>query len=249
MLDVMPAAQAIVEEVAEVYLKHTAPWFIGLLVHGSAVKGGIIPGCSDIDFQLYLEDVAFSWEGHLPLEVGFAIRRALGQIDPKPFSYIQCYALSRQLRPDFVGPIPGTYRLIAGHLPVPEATAEQLRDAAKRALAGLEAPTFVISGLLGPGSGRLERAVRLLCTQVWPVLYQILTLEESEPIPIWSLPKQEAIRRLPEGTRLSETVRGFYAAVLAYYPAEQSLDAGLAVIEKGAAFLAEAKAWWQATHA
>jgi hypothetical protein len=31
-------AQPIVRQVAEVYLKHTAPWFVGLIVHGSALK-------------------------------------------------------------------------------------------------------------------------------------------------------------------------------------------------------------------
>ena len=65
-----PEARPIVKEVAAVYLKHTTPWFIGLIVHGSAVKGGFIPGCSDIDFQLYLEDSAFSWHGQLPPRIG-----------------------------------------------------------------------------------------------------------------------------------------------------------------------------------
>jgi len=49
-----PEAKPIVQEAAAVYLKHTDPWFVGLVVYGSAVKGGFIPGCSDIDLQLYL---------------------------------------------------------------------------------------------------------------------------------------------------------------------------------------------------
>ncbi len=50
----VPEARPIVQEAAAVYLKYTQPWFVGLIAHGSAVKGGFIPGCSDIDFQLYL---------------------------------------------------------------------------------------------------------------------------------------------------------------------------------------------------
>ena len=64
---VIPEARLTVQEAATVYLSHTAPWFIGLLVHGSVVKGGVIPGCSDVDFQLYLEPSAFTPQGQLPL--------------------------------------------------------------------------------------------------------------------------------------------------------------------------------------
>ena len=77
LTDVVPVAMPIIQKVAAVYLKHTSPWFIGLIVHGSAVKGGFIPGCSDIDFQLFLDDAAFTWYGELALEVGFSIQRDL----------------------------------------------------------------------------------------------------------------------------------------------------------------------------
>jgi len=32
------------------YKQHITPWFVGLLVHGSAMKGDIILGCSDVDY-------------------------------------------------------------------------------------------------------------------------------------------------------------------------------------------------------
>jgi len=157
------AAQPIVREVAAAYLKHTAPWFIGLIVHGSSVKGGIIPGCSDIDFHLYLEESAFEWHGQLPLELGFAIHRDLEGIDLTPFRYIQCYAQTRKLPEDWVGPIPGTYHLIAGELPAAEATTQQLTESARQALTELDpAPAYILSGLLGPGGVRLARKLRLL---------------------------------------------------------------------------------------
>src|SRR2546430_3947026 len=53
-------AQAIVHAAATVYLRHLGQWCMGVLVHGSALKGDYIPGCSDIDFQLYLEPAAFT---------------------------------------------------------------------------------------------------------------------------------------------------------------------------------------------
>ena len=55
-----PEARPIAAAAAAVYMRHTRPWFIGLVAHGSAVKGGFIPGCSDVDLQLYLDDAAFT---------------------------------------------------------------------------------------------------------------------------------------------------------------------------------------------
>lgn len=133
----IPEAQAIVAGAAAIYCNHTAPWFIGLVAHGSAVKGGDIPNCSDIDFQLYLTDDAFAVNGDLPLPLGMAIHRELAQIDPTPFRYIQCYALPPRLRPGWVGLVPGAHHLIAGRSPIPLATADELRESARKGLATL----------------------------------------------------------------------------------------------------------------
>jgi hypothetical protein len=246
--DVIPVAMPIIQKVAAVYLKHTSPWFIGLIIHGSAVKGGFIPGCSDIDFQLFLDDTAFTWCGELALEVGFSIQRDLAKIDPAPFGYIQCHARKVEQSDNIIGPISGAYRVIAGTLPVAEATTEQLRESARQELAGLNAPTFVISELLGHGGERLAHNLRLLCTKVWPVLYQVLTLQQEDAIGIWNLRKEQAVDRLPQKTALRETIQRFYRAVQAYYSAEESLEEAFLVIESGAAFLGAAKPWWGAVN-
>src|SRR5688572_6455377 len=59
----LPAAQPVAHAVAQVCWKQTDPWFVGLLCFGSAAKGSIIPGASDIDFYLYLADAAFASTG------------------------------------------------------------------------------------------------------------------------------------------------------------------------------------------
>ena len=244
----VPEARPIARQVADVYLRHTAPWFTGLIVHGSAVKGGVIPNCSDIDFQLYLRDAAFSWRGQLPIELGCAIRRELEGIDLTPFRYVQCYTRRTEPQSDRVGPIPGEYHLVAGELPLPEATAQALRRSARRALDELDAaPGFLMGKLLGPGGVRMERSIRLLCTKVWPVLYQVLTLQpmESDAIALWCLSKEEAMNRLPHNTPLQHAIQAFHRAVWVYYPDEDSLEDALAVMESGLAFLQAAEAWWR----
>ncbi|MFX0117256.1 MAG: hypothetical protein ACFFB3_22105 [Candidatus Hodarchaeota archaeon] len=241
-------ARPIVQEAAAVYLKHTRPWFVGFVVHGSAMKGGIIPGCSDIDCQLYLKDSAFTSQMNLPLELCLSIHRDLAKIDPSPFRYIQCIVLSSDLPEDFLGPIPGAYVLIAGKLPVLEATEQHLRAAAGRALDELiPVPPFIIAELVDHGGNRLSHQIRLLCTKIWPMLYHILTLHHADPIRVWGLTKEQAIEILPKNNHLVQTIREFYQAVRSYYPAEESLEKALAVIETGIAFLKAAKSWWNKT--
>ena len=55
-----PEARPIVEAAAAIYLRHLQPRFVGLVVHGSALKGGFFPGCSDIDLLLFLDQQAFA---------------------------------------------------------------------------------------------------------------------------------------------------------------------------------------------
>ncbi len=240
----MAEAQPIVQQAATIYLNHTRPWFVGLILHGSALKGGFIPGCSDIDMQLYLSPSAFTPSGQLPLEVCLSIQRDLSKINPSPFRYIQCYAWSDTLPADHMGPIPGAYHLLAGKLPVAEATAQQLRDSARKALAALSPePAYIMHGLLEHGGGRLEAQVRWLCTDVWPRLYQLLTLQQDDAIHVWGLPKEQAIALLPPDTALGQTIRTFYQAVQTYYPAQTSVEQALTVIETGLMFLRAVKTW------
>ena len=239
-------AQPIVEAAARIYLRHTSPWFIGLVAHGSAVKGGVIPGCSDLDLQLYLHDSAFTAPGELPLLLGLAIHRDLAQIDPAPFSAIQCFAFPPRLRPGYLGPIPGAYAVVTGRLPVPEASEADLRTAAARALTRPELLlSYVAETLLQHGGWHLQRRVRLLCTHVWPALYHVLTLEQGNGIGVWGLPKEAAILLLPPTSLLSVTLQRFYQAVCAYYPAAASVSLALEAIEHGIAFLHAAQDWWQ----
>ncbi len=252
MLDVSPLtpdARRVVQAAGAVYVRHTGAYFVGLIVLGSALKGGLIPGSSDLDMKLYLADALFTDEAQLPLALGMAIQRDLSQVDLVPFRYIQCQAVPSTPPPYHVGPVPGTYHLVAGRLPVPEATMKQLRQAAHTALAGLTpVPAFVTDSLLEHGRGRLSATIRLLCTKVWPTLCHVLTLQQQDGFAVWRLPKDRALALVPENTALGRAVRVFYSAVRAYYPAEASVEQALAVIEHGIAVLQAAAKWYGETY-
>ncbi|HEU0027682.1 MAG TPA: hypothetical protein VFQ25_11250 [Ktedonobacterales bacterium] len=248
-LDVAPLvsdARPVARAATEVYIRHTRRWLIGLMAHGSALKGGFIPGCSDVDMQLFLTEDAFDSEGRLPLALGLAIQRDLAGIPLGPFQYIQCYARSPRPRDRMVGPIPGAYHMVLGSLPVPEASAEDLRVSARRTLAGLRpTPDYIESGLLTYSKPRLERHARLMCTDVWPLIFQVLSLTESDPIAMWRLPKTEAIAYLPFAMGLRHEAAAFLRAVRDGYAGEQAPERLIAVIAQGITFRAAAADWYR----
>ena len=242
----VPEAQDVAISVARVLWSHTRPWFVGLVCFGSAVKGGLIPGASDLDFHLYLEEGAFASAGTLRLEVALALHSDLARIDPAPFRYIDAGAEQGALPEGHIGPVPGAYRLLAGRLPLAEATEEKLQAQARWSLARLTpCPAFVSEGLLhsGEGRGQLAITVRTFCQIVWPVVYQAACLIQGDALAVWRLPKHEALTLLPQNESVGQAVRAFYQSVMTYYPAEASVADALKVIETGVAFL-QAMADW-----
>ena len=240
----IPEAQTLAREVATIYWKHTQPWFVGLVCFGSAVKGGLIPGASDIDFHLNLEAAAFTATDVLRLDIALAIQADLAAINPAPFRYIDGGAETGRLPEGHIGPIPGTYHLLAGREPMVEATAAQVQAQARWSLARLDPlPAFVSEGLLqhGAGRGQLALTVRALCQTVWPTLYHACCLRQPDAIQVWQRPKPAVIALLPEDEPLGRTIRAFNQAVWRYYPLETSLADALKVIQTGVDFLQAVK--------
>lgn len=255
MFDVAPLSplvQPVVLAAAEIYYRHTQPCFIGLLIHGSAYKGGFIPGCSDIDLRLYLEDEAFDQYGELPIELAAAIHRDLASVDPAPFQYIQTYAFARHptnSKPaSWISGTPGTYHLLRGIMPHPEATEAQVIERCHHTLQSI--PTWIAGAsnqLLDHGNDKLQRHARFRCTEVWPTLYSMLTLRNNDPFGIWKLPKEEAIALMPEDEPMGQTIRAFYRAAYSYFGETHSLDDALQVMICGVRFLQTVERWYMET--
>jgi hypothetical protein len=106
-------------------------------------------------------------------------------------------------------------------------------------------PPFLTEGLLhhGQGRGQLALTVRTFSQSVWPVLFQVLCLQQDDPLAVWRLPREQAVGLLAPDSLMGQQIRAFHAAVRAYYPAESSLEDALAVISHGVAFMETARAW------
>lgn len=197
--------------------------------------------------QLFLTEDAFDSNGGLPLALGLAIQRDLANIPLGPFQYIQCYARSPRPRDQMGGPIPGAYHMLLGSLPIPEASVEDLRASARRALESLRpTPDYIEGGLLTYSKPRLERHIRLMCTDVWPFVYHVLSLTEPDPIAMWCLPKLEAIAFLLIAKSLRHKAKAFLHAVRSGYAGEQTPDQLIAIIAQGVAFRAAVVDWYSA---
>lgn len=101
----------------------------------------------------------------------------------------------------------------------------------------------------GIGSWKLPQKVRWLCTDVWPMLYHVLTILQKNGIAVWQLTKDRAMKLLPQKGALAETMGVFYQAVCTYYSGESSVENALKVIETGLAFLQSVQSWWSDANA
>ena len=140
--------------------------------------------------------------------------------------------------------IPGAYHMVAGHLPVEEATGVQLKQSAKIALGRLNPEPDYLSNLLDHGKERLTRIVRLLCTQVSPTMNHVLSLQEEDAIKVWQMPKHDAMHLLFD-PNMKFDMEEFYKNVRTYYPDETSVEAALSLIKNGVLFLKVVQDWYK----
>jgi len=218
----------------------------GVILHGSAYKGGRIDGYSDVDFMVFLAPDCFGDGAVLHDELAFAIQERVGPLPAREagFVYLQAYFYDARRLPDWwTGPAPGAYRVLWGRLP-PEAvpTADRLRAASLRYLKR-DLPRNIsrdVTNFADGDDASLPRRVRLLGTSVTPAVFALAGHDTDDPLEVWAQPKFEALRRLEtrypheDGPALA---RRFYDLVARLYRGQ--FDAALAreAFRAGVAFL------------
>jgi hypothetical protein len=242
---VQPSAQSILSRIAEIYLDQFGDALISLVAHGSAVKGGIIEGSSDVDYVVLVSPDILTPGEELPLQRSLAIHRALSEIDPAPFRYLQGYAnawgdpAARQF-------IAGTYHILIGALDVPMWTAEALLDDARRAIRDLDPAGHrdrLSNALLDCGEDRLNRQVRYLCTDVWPAMYHVASMALGDAPGAWQRTKQEVIHLLAGDPIVGAPLASWMDAITEHYATGETVDTGLRAVESGVSFLESVAAW------
>lgn len=238
----------IVDAAAAVYGTVFGERFTGLVVHGSAVVGDAIPGCSDVDLKLLLAADAFEGErgDQIPFPVALEAQRGLAGIDLGPYAYLQCYAASddpsRGPQPGAL--VPDTFDVVAGSAEFPMYDADGLRSSS---LAAIERLPGALAGksaaLIQAGPERFERQIRFTATEVWPAVRAALTLAGCDPLLAWRVPKRQAIDLLNE--RAAEPGRlaaAYYATLVEYFGQDRTVETGLDSLRTAADFFASVQA-------
>jgi len=174
----------------------------GIVLHGSAHKGGGIAGYSDIDFMVFLAPDCFDEQGDIPDDLVFAVQERIGPLPWREAGYLypQAYFYDANRLPDWwVGPVPGAYRILHGRLPPKAApTAERVRAASLRFLKE-EVPRAIAYNLhsfIDADDASFPRRVRLLGTSVTPAVFALATQHTDDVLALWALPKFDALALL-----------------------------------------------------
>jgi hypothetical protein len=239
-------ARDIVKEVATVYLRHLRTSLVTLVAHGSAVKGGIIVGSSDVDLVAFVDPSILMPGDELPLEHAVEIHRDLAGIDPSPFRYLSGYVYPVGGGPP-PGFIPGTYHVVWGSGHVSVATSEELLVAARISLGAVD-PAMMrarfSNALLDHGEDRLFNLMRLLCTKVWPVMYHVACIKHGNALEVWQRTKFEVFDLLEDDPVIGPALTCWMNSVAEHYRSRESLETALEGIHAGVAFFHVAVEWF-----
>jgi len=246
---VQPSARPIVERIAHVFIGHLGGSLVTLVAHGSAVKGGIIWGSSDVDAIAFVRPQRLTGHGELPFELAVALHRDLAHIDPAPFRCLQAYVSSAQPvgTTPRVGLIPGTFQVVTGARDVPIATGRQLLAAARQALGELDpdaARARISNALLNHGEGRLDRQVRWTCTDIWPLMYHVACVHLDDGLAAWQRTKHEVLAILAGDPVVGAPLARWFEVVTHHYAHGETLESALATLSAAVAFQDAAARWF-----
>lgn len=247
VVGIQPVAREIVHAMAEAYLANLGAALVSLVAHGSAMKGGFIPGSSDVDLAAFIDPAALDGRGELPLEQALSLHANVARIDPHPFRYLQGHVYPAGSGPP-VGFIPGAMHVVWGDADVPIAREDDVMQAALSSLRCLEPDTLrsrISNGLMDHGEGRLDRQVRWLCTDVWPAIYQVACLAQGSGMEVWTQTKHEVVSRLRIEPIIGPAATAWFESVTAHYAKGEAIGTALQTIRDGVAVLDAAKAWVQ----
>lgn len=193
---------------------------VAIITKGSTVKGGFIPGLSDVDLHVHLKDEAFEYSDFLKLELGLKLQEKMGRLIKKydlNGSPIQLIILNVSLpKENWTGGIPGTFILLYGdQCPETPPEAEEILEQDQRNLQDVSYPYRLIHSFVDKSDDELPRYVRRLSPAVTPILNRVLSLLTQAPFKAWKMSKGEAIAALEkssieEARELAILAKDFY---------------------------------------
>lgn len=178
----MPAAIQIERAVGQAFRETLKDRLVALAAYGSSVDDSSIPGFSDFDLAVFLHGV-------LSVSDAAAVQRNLGDLDLRPFVYVQAKFVDVDENPQRTI-VPGNLRVFWGA--IPNLTDylhddRSLRNSGQLWLRAL--PDLVAEDKsawsVAAGSARRQRLIRLLMTRLKPTVRAMLVERGESPSVVW----------------------------------------------------------------
>lgn len=196
---------------------------VAIINKGSTVKGGFIPGLSDMDLHVYLKDDAFVYNDFLKLELGLSLNERLDKLIRQydiGGGPIQVIMINVSKPKNWSGPLPGTYIVLYGdECPETPPKAEEMLEYDR---VNLQNPSYgygLVNSFTDKTSDALPGYVRRLNTAVTPTFYRVLSLTTGKPLKVWKMTRFEVLDaleelELQEIAEFAELGRKFYESAM-----------------------------------
>ncbi|RKY00431.1 hypothetical protein DRP77_11490, partial [Candidatus Poribacteria bacterium] len=206
--------ELIVESIKEVLGDHLR----AIILKGSLVKGDFIPGYSDVDIHVLVDDEVMEGPRALRLEEALEVQRRIGKLRPQDYGVwgFQIFFLSAQnYPPDWSPPPPGGYVLLYGEIPegMEETIEEQLRKARFSLIRIPGYISYLLERLVDKPDERLVEVVRLTGAILKAVLYNAASLLTGDPPSVWRMPVWDVLSRWGDELCPEGHLRGFFEGV------------------------------------
>ena len=213
------AVEALRKEFVEACKSVFGDNLVAIINKGSTVKGGFIPGLSDVDLHVYLKDAAFAYNDFLKLELGLSMQEKIDEMIRK-YDFgggpIQVIMLNVSKPRDWSAPLPGTYLVLYGDgCPEEPSTAESMLEQDRESLRNPNYAYGLINSLADKPSESLASYVRRLNPAVTPTFYRVLSVLTRDPLKVWTMTKFEVLEALEQtdndtADQLAKLGREFY---------------------------------------
>ena len=206
---------------------------VAIINKGSTVKGGFIPGLSDMDLHVYLRDDVFVYNDFLKLELGLSFQEKMDELIRKydiGGGPIQVIMLNVSKPRNWSGPLPGTYIVLYGEeCPEPPPRAEEMLEYDRFNLQNPNYGYGLINSFADKTSEALTGYVRRLNPAVTPTMYRALSLLTKEPTRVWKMTKFEVLESLEKleidsATEMAKLARKFYKLASRHQQTDDDLE-------------------------
>jgi len=194
---------------------------VSIITKGSTVKGGFIPGISDVDMHVYLKEEAFENRDFIKLEFGLKLQE---KINDMLYRYdiggspIQVIGINVSMPKFWSRSLPGTYIFLYGdECPEPEPEADKMLEDDIMNLQ-YQYPNYaysLVNTYADKRNEELPQFVRRLNPAVTPTFNRVFSALTEDPFKAWKMTKFEVLDALEKledesAKSLAQLGREFY---------------------------------------